>query len=161
MKMTRSLLAAALVFCAIALTGCFDETTGAFNQEPQVGFAQFNGAFAVTVPDNIGTITEETASDQLNQAPLQLQLIGPQQSAPVPITVEVVADETSLPADAYSLPADIAIPADSSSAQIPLGINDGVLDDGTSGTLTLRITDAGLRVATNFNTYEVEVIGAP
>ena len=173
MKNSYRLLAVLLVASAL-LTGCFDEVAGPYDGPDQIAFEQVNGSYQVDVADNTGTIT------------LPTQLVGPQRASDFDVNVSVLreralrirevqqgdgttapdttllAEATTAPAEAYSVPESYSFPADSSNVPITITISDGVLADGEEQLLSVRLDgneDADIRPAENWRYFQIFITG--
>jgi len=167
-------LCLALLIASFLLTGCFEEVAGPYDGPDQIAFGQVSGLYQIEVNDDVGSVT------------LPTQLIGPQRSTAFEVNVSVLeeralrirevqqgdgttapdttvlAEATTAPAEAYSVPEAYVFPADSSNVPFSITINDDVIADGGTQLLSVRLDgneDADIRPAENWRYFQIFING--
>ena len=152
MKRHLNLMTALLLVSGLALTGCFEDPVGVYNQDPQVEFAQVSGRYSAAVAEGAGTVA------------LTVNLIGPQRSTDTVVDFMVGEGTTAVEGTHYSFPngMQVTIPANSSFGDLEVNVLPNSLDAGASGALELVLEDSqdgAVKAAPNLGTFTLTIVG--
>lgn len=131
-----------LILFAVVISGCdglFDtgDAEKVYDDVPQVEFAP------LSVNVNLGSASSAT---------IKVQLIGPQRSSDISVSIGVEASST-VGEGGFTAPATVTIPANTSSANVVVNFNRPNVPTGSS-VLRLSLTSAsdGIKIAPNLKT---------
>lgn len=146
MKSLNVVLVLALMGVSLSACDLFEQRDRSYNDDPKLEFAPLTE----TVDEGAGTVTTN------------IQLIGPQRDAALPVTFSVDDSSTAVEGTHYTLSStNASIPADASGTEISIEVLDNAADDGeTNYELFLSLQDSeGVEAAENLKTFTLTIRG--